>query len=318
VATLDDAEIKAQVERLEGARRDPALLATVPRVVAAQFGVVPIAAIDGGGIEVATVPGVTPHALYALERALRRRVVATPFDDGLVQLYVSRLYLKKETLNFHTFLEEDFLERDDALERLVLEKELEPVPPHVAPDPGRLALLDYAYRSVLESLDGRPWPLSFDEESLTDLAFAVDGPAEGGEAVTATIARAEDLEPAVFLLARESFSQGGLEHKHGWRSAEVSRLPFMIHPTELQITGIDPDGTLHLYIYDRVERVKPGDRPRFDVTYHFLSMGQRLRRRLTLKIYGLWTLARSAVRRTADPIPWSAGHLERWLGFDVV
>ncbi len=313
-AAVDEAEIKQQVERLEAARKDLKLLASVPRVVAAQFGAIPLGA-DGDSLEVAVAAGVTAETLAGLERALKRKVVPRRFDDGIVHLYLSRLYLKKENLNFHTFLEADFLERDDCCARLVEEKDMEPVKPRIAADPRRVVLLDYAYRSVLEPLDARSFSVSFDEEAACDLAFEVDDddPLEP----EVTIARADPLPDTVFILARESYSYAGIEHKHGWRAHEVDKLPFMVHPSELQVTGIEEDGTLHVFVYDRVERVRPGESPRFDVTYHFLSMGQRLKRRLTLKIYGVWSVRREAVKRTTESIRWRADDLRRWLGFDL-
>jgi hypothetical protein len=91
----------------------------------------------------------------------------------------------------------------------------------------------------------------------------------------------------------------------------------MIHPSELQVTGLEPDGALELFVYDRVERVRPGESPRYEVTYHFLSMGQRLRRKLVLKVYGLWIVPRAEVARTRDALPWEPEHFRRWLGYDL-
>ena len=49
---MDDPDIKVQLERLEAARRDKALIARVPRVVAAGFGAIPLGERDGA-LEVA-------------------------------------------------------------------------------------------------------------------------------------------------------------------------------------------------------------------------------------------------------------------------
>ncbi|HVY62679.1 MAG TPA: hypothetical protein VHF22_13555 [Planctomycetota bacterium] len=319
---MDDLEIKSQAERLEAARRDPDLLGAIPRVVAAQFGVVPLKRLAGGGLEVAIVPSHAPAAVRGLERALRRKVVACPFDEGLVQLYLSRVYLRDETMNFNTFGTADFLERDEDLALLLLQKPMRPVEPHLRADPASLVVLDYAYRSTLEPLDARGFPVAFDEDAATDLPFVLPPePATNRESdepePPVTISRDVDLPASVAILARESFSCGGAEHRHGWRRHEISELPFMIHPSELQVTGLEPDGALDLFIYDHVERVRPGDAPRYEITYHFLSMGQRLRRHLILKIYSLSVVPRSAVARTGDALPWQPRHFQRWLGYDL-
>jgi hypothetical protein len=295
-------------------------MAAIPRVVAAQFGVVPLAALPDGGLEVAAVPGAMPASIAALGRALGRRVVATAFDESVVHFFLSRVYLREESLNFHTFARDDFLADDREIPRLLEEKPMEPVPAEALADPDALVLLDYAYRSVLEPLDARP-PVVFDGEAATDLAFVVPPERPGRAApppdARPTLSRDADLPGSVLILARESFSAAGAEHKHGWRRHEVERLPFMIHPSELQVTGLAEDGSLGFFVYDRIERVRPGETPRFDVTYHFLSMGQRLRRRLVLKVYGLWLVRRDRLARTPDALAWDAEHFRRWLGYDL-
>ena len=309
---MQESEIKAQMERLEAVRKDAGLIATIPRVVAAEFGVVPLR-LEGDVLEVASIPGVSPRVIEALSRALEKRVEPVPFEEALVHLYVTQLYVQKRALNFNTFTEDDFLERPDCLKKLLEEKESEPVKPHLRPDPARLALLDYAYRSVLENLDSRAPAAGF-QAGGTELAFEVAGE---GEAAVTRIFRREDLPGSVLVLARESYSYAGIEHAHGWRSHEVRAFPFYIHPTELQLTGIEADGTLHLYVYDHVEKVRPGETPRYEVCYQFLSMGTRLRRTLRLKVYGIWHVPRDKIERTVDPIRWTPFHLQRWLGFDL-
>jgi hypothetical protein len=309
-----DAELKSQIERLEAARRDAALVASVPRVVAAAFGVLPLCEAEGGALEVAAVESASPRALAALPRVLGRPVRAVPFGDALIHVYLKRIYLRDDAINFHTFETEDFLARDDLLPLLGEEKENEPVRPHVRPDPERLVLLDYAYRSELRNLDAPAGAAPF-HAGETDLPFDFSESQDGGP--LAVVHRREELPPAVLILARESYSLAGMEHAHGWRGHEVRKLPFFIHPTELQITGVEACGTLHFYLYDRIEKVKPGGELRYDVTYHFLSMGQRLRRHLALRVYRIASVPRGRVRRTVDALGWKPEHLERWLGFDM-
>ena len=315
--SLDESEIKQQVDRLEAARRDPTLLKLMPRVIAAQFGAVPLARLAPDAIEAALPAGTHKEVVAGLSRALNMRIVASYFDENLVQLFVSRLYLHNESLNFHTFLEPDFLEREECLKLVREEKPMQPVEVLADGDPGRVAVLDYAYRSILESSDRRGLgAVNFEEqkEAATDLYLAVD--TRGGEPHV-RVARKTDVHEGVILIAQESYSYAGLQHMHGWRGHEVRELPHMIHPSEVQVTGTLPDGSIEVYVYDRIERVRPGETPRWDVTYHFMSMGQRLRRRLIVKIYGLWSVSRANVHPEPGAIPWSTASLERWLGHDL-
>lgn len=308
-----EAEIKSQLERLEAARQDPALIASVPRVVAAAFGALPLRETGGGTLELAVAESASPRATAALGRVLGREVRPVAFGDAVIHVYLKRLYLQEGTLNFHTFQDEAFLEHAELALMLREEKETEPVKPHVRPDPERVVLLDFAYRSELKNLDAPAGASPF-HAGDTDLPFEVEG---AGDGASALVHRREDLPATVLMLARESYALAGIDHAHGWRGHEVRKLPFLIHPTELQVTGVESDGTLHFYLYDRIDKVRPGNSFRFDVTYFFLSMGHRLRRSLALKVYDIHSVPRSRVRRTVEALHWEPVHLERWLGFDL-
>ncbi|MGH7297889.1 MAG: hypothetical protein ACRELB_23315, partial [Polyangiaceae bacterium] len=249
----------------------------------------------------------------ALPRVLGREVAAEPFADALIHVYLQRMYSEEAGLNFHTFVGEDFLEHAENDALLRAEKPYESVKPLLQPDPARVALLDYSYRSVLVGLDEPPVPAPFQPGDL-ELPFEIDG---SGEEPAAVYHRAEDLPGAVVVLARESHSCAGLEHGNGWRAHEVRELPFMIHPTELQLTGVEADGSLHLFLYDHAALARPGETLRFDVRYHWMQMGKRLRRELRLAIRAVANVARDRLTRTGSALPWTARHLERWLGNDL-
>jgi len=311
---VEDLERRAQIEELQAAGKDAPLVASIPRVIAAQFGVIPLRR-KAGALEVATVPGFTETARRALERLLGAPVTARPFDEGAVHVFLSRIYLRKDSLNFNTFTDEDFLEKPESDALLREEKEHEPVKPLLFDDPDRIHLLDMSYRSVLEPIDRRPWSIPFDEEKAADLPMLLPGEAPDGDA-RPLLAREEPLPSRVVAFARESYSNTGMEHRHGWRTHEVARLPHMIHPSELQIVGIEPDGSMLFYVYDRIRRARPGESPVYEVRYCFLSFGQRLRRRLTLKVHAIHHVRRDALRYAGTALPWTSSHLTRWLGFD--
>lgn len=301
-------QIQAFIVRLEAVRKRADLLALIPRVAAAGFGLLPLEAGDGW-LEVAASPRVAPTALAALERILGRSLRVIPVPEGLVHVYLGKLYPRQPPINFETFPDEGFLERPEEAQRLLCEKPYEPVAPVVRPDPERLILLDYAYATHLWHLDGVAAGPTF-RAGDTDLLFDVD-PEDPERAVVQGEA---PVPRAVHLLVRCSYEGHGGEHEHGWKGHQVRRLPFMIHPTELQVTGVRADGTLDLLVYDDEVQVHPGETPRFEVTYCYLSMGQRLRRRLQLEIRGLWSFPRGRVRVQPDPLPWRPEHLARWIG----
>ena len=302
-------EPRSHVERLKRVRPGSPLTALVPRVVAAGFGIIPLDA-GKGYLEVAAAHGLGNDALRALSQLLKRDIRVVRVRESLVQETFARVYPDHDAINFHTFLTDDFLTRAPEYALLLEEKPFTPVESVVERDPARLAVLDYGYQSLLWNLDGPPLKPAF-RAGATELCFDVDRTVDPPVIV---IPRRKPVPQNVLVLARESFAtSGGPEHAHGFRSHEVQTLPFMIHPTELQITGLREDGALELLIYDRVERVKPGDRRRFEVEYCFLSMGQRLRRRLVLTIVGLYFVDRTALRYQEDEPPWTAEHLRRWL-----
>lgn len=307
---MDEADIRAQVERLEAVRADEDLLKLFTPVVAAGFGAIPVAR-RGITLEVAFPKSVRPATVVALGRALGVRVEPWFAEDAVLQAYLARLYLRGQSVNFNTFLDEDFLARPEALPLLLVEKENEPVKPHVRADPGRLVLLDMAYRSVLEDLDGSSPPSPY-EAGDTDRPFDLDE--DGGGAI---LHRPDDPAREVLLLVSESYCYEGCEHRRGWRAHEVQALPHLIHPSEVQVCGLESDGTLHFYVYDRVERVRPGQTQRFDLRYHFLSFGHRYRRSIAIQVYALRNVKREDLRRTGDALPWTVDHLARYLGHDL-
>jgi hypothetical protein len=228
---------------------------------------------------------------------------------------LNRLYPRAPAVNFHTFTREDFLASPELVRLLLVEKPHEPVKPTLRPDPRRLALFDYDYQSRLTALDAPPERRGFEVEAgSTDLAFGI---LTDGDRLVAAVHREEPVPRGVHLIVRESYATTGGEPAHGWRSHEVRKLPFMIHPTELQVTGLASDGALTLLVYDDLVQVRPGDTPSFTITYYFLSMGQRLKRTLWLRIHGLWSLPRDELRYTKEALPWTPEHLRRWLGAEL-
>ncbi|MHC4392528.1 MAG: hypothetical protein ACYS22_14605, partial [Planctomycetota bacterium] len=261
----DEFEVRAHIERLERVKRRPELLERVPRVVAAGFGVIPVGYL-GDTLELFATQGLPESVEQALPRILGVAVQVQRVREALVHVYLGRLYPKEPNINFHTFETADFLDDPAAWPDLIEEKPYEPVPTTLDPDPGKVTFLDYAYRSYLTDLDGRQVP-QFEAGDL-DLKFAILGNGLRGRVV---MHREEPLPPEVPLVISESRSNVGIEHTHGWKGHEITELPFMVHPTEIQVVGVHNDGAIDLFVYDRVERVRPGETPRFEIVYHYMS-----------------------------------------------
>ncbi len=308
---FSDLEVKEQRARLERARRDRALIEAIPRVVAAGFGVIPIGRIEGG-LEVACAPTCTEAALAALERATGLRIRALPMHEGLVHVFISRLYLEGAAVDFNTFERPDFLDDPRSDRKLLSEKDDGGLTVQWRPLEDEIVVLDYAYRTELLSEDHPPQEPSFEAGPL-EVGFEI---VEEGGAPLVLLEAETPPGPDVGVIARESYRIGGMEHRHGWRSHWIEGAPFMIHPSEVQIIGLGPHGVLRLWVYDRAVEVRPGETPRFELTYWFLSMGQRLRRHLEVRIHRLEVVPRRRLRAVGEPLPWRPEHLRRWIGLE--
>jgi hypothetical protein len=306
---------------LEAAARDPGLLREVPAVVAAGFGVLPLRRL-GDVLTVACLPGASRRALRALRRVLGVEVVATPFERESLLAAIRDAYLSgEETVNYPTFLDPDFLDDPAAVAALGAEK-VEAVPPaRLELPPDRVALVTLSYRSTLESLDApaRGGALPDLERTKLQLGPLDVGWVRRGEAVHVHPGPAGLPDDARVLLTEYRatdvlLARGVRSSEHAVRACALDALPHVIHPTEVQLVGVDRQGGLALHVYDRLERVAPGARRRLEVAYCFLSYGTRLRRTIELVVEEVITVARRALDVHNHPAPWGAEELGRWLG----
>lgn len=307
---------------LQAAARDPALVALVPPVVALGFGVLALRRL-GDVLTVACAPDAPRPALRMLRAVLRLEIVATPFDPRLLRDAVREAYAEGEQVNFPTFQERAFLEREENAELLRREKveDLGPVACDLAPD--RVALAELAFRTRLISLDRPQPPGALPDPRATRLelgSLEQVWRAEGG-GHTAWLPGGQ-LPPRARLLVNEvrrsehlNLPGRRLEEQEA-RGLCVETLPFVLHPTEVQLTGIEADGTLLVHAYDHQERFPPGAARAVRLVYQFLSWGERLERTIELRVEAVRTVSRAALTVRAGPMPWGPRELARWLGVD--
>lgn len=307
---------------LSAAARDASLVALVPPVVALGFGVLALRRL-GDVLTVACSPDANRRALRLLRAVLRLEIVATPFEDRLLREAVKEAYADgSESINFPTFQGREFLEDEANAELLRREKveDLGPIACELPPD--LLVLLNLDYRTTLTSLDrgGPCGALPDPARTRVELAGLEACWRAGPDgAVTAWLPGAE-LPPRARLLwnevrTSETLGGRGRREEQSARGLVVEDLPHVIHPSEVQLTGIGADGALSIHAYDRRERLAPGTRGvTLRVVYQFLSWGERLERSIELRLHDLRVVPRAQVRLAAPPMPWGKEELGRWLG----
>lgn len=305
---------------LDEAAKDRDLLAQVPAVVAAGFGVLPLRRL-GEVLTVACMPRVDRRALRLLRDVLGVEIVATPFEHASVREAIRAAYFPDDTksLNFPTFRDPDFLDDPRSAQALRLEKVERVGPAELSLAADRLGLVTLCYRSTLTPGDGPPPPRCLPDPERTrldlgtlDVAWSRRG---GVVHLHPAVERLEDIRVAITEF-RTSDHRAGATHvsEHAVKASFLRALPHVIHPTEVQLVRVEEDGSLGLHVYDRVERVTPGQRRRLAVSYWFLSYGARLHRTIDLDVDEVGTVARTSVQVHNQPAPWGASELGRWLG----
>lgn len=302
---------------LAEALRDEKLLKAVPAVVAAGFGVLPLRR-QGDLLTVACLPRAGRRALRALREVLGLDVVATPYDEKSLHEAIRAAYFAAdESVNFPTFTDPDFLDDPASAAALREEKVERPGEAALEVPSGQVLLASLGYRSTLRNLDAPPTRrLPDPRRTKLELGGLDPGWTRDANGVV-RVARARLAGGARVVLDewRETdyrHVQGGRVSEHEVRSTSLGALPHVVHATEVQVMRAGADG-LAIHAYDRLHRVRPGERARVAVSYYFLSYGSRLHREIVLDVHDVVTMARDEVRIVDRP-PWGPTELARWLG----
>lgn len=298
--------------------QDAELVACLKPVVAAGFGVIPLRRL-GDVLTVACSPRANRSALRVLRELLQLEVVATPFEDHLLREAIDAAYLSDErAVNFPTFLDPDFLEDPEAATILGREK-VEQLPEVRSEQaPGRVTLATLAFRTRLIDSDAAPWGgrLPSPERSRVRLGELEIGWRRAPRPIL--FDAPDELGGLVVTQYRSSeyrhLRGGGWIDDHGIETEFAPELPLVIHPTEIQIVGITASGGLRVHVYEQEHVFEPGGRATLSLTYHFLSYGSRMSRRIELEALEVVCVDQDQLERRGGACAWGPLELGRWFG----
>lgn len=312
---------------LERAIEDKELLATVPPIVAFAFGVLPLKK-EGPTLTVAAMSGANQDALRVLRDVLDHEIVAARFDERLLQTSIQKAYPDEEdhAINFPTFEDPDFLAKP-GIARLLREAKVEKIGATGSElDAGTVVLASLTYRGHLRNLehpsargwlpDARRIKYELRDEDLV-WTYEKDEPVVWPDA-----AREEPL-PVILLNEfrfsdHANYSPGSLYAEHTARGIALAggALPFVVHPTEVQLLRAERSGALAFHAYDHEERAMPGTPLRFACRYHFLSFGQRLRREIEVTVHEVLHRDRTRVAARSGRPRWGSREVDRWFALE--
>lgn len=298
-------ELAKTVQLFERAAHDEGLRGAVPPIVVASFGVFPLG-LSRGRLTLACPEWVRGPLLSILEAGLEAEVEPLYFEKEIILGYITKVYLQDGMVNVNTFSEKDFL-RESNFPFLFREKEDGPagcenlLPPHL------LLTLDVSFRSTLRNLDRKEGYPFFAAESL-DVPFSRNG--------RGLVVHSGPVDPGTFCLVKRSNLYAGVENRHGYAEHRVDALPFDIHPTEVQLRGVDAAGRVELSVLEETKETGPGERAAYRCSYHFLHFGNRYRRDIELRVHEAALWEREAIRYGSCQPRWSVEDLDRWLGLD--
>ena len=250
---------------------------TFTSALALAFGAVPVAELEGR-LVVAAVRRAHPDCERSLEAALGRAVTLGRFDETLVREAISQHYLgprdEKPGIDLETFQTPDFLRDARSAKALLSEKQGRLPAAEIGLPRGTVAFLDIRVHSVLRSLDVKR-TVEF-AATKSSLAFRLERADEGGEAEPgAVLFRKEPPGDEVKAIVSQGLFYDGEEHVHAIVSRDLTGLPYVVHPSELQLAGLDGDEA-RFWVYDRIETVHT----RFEVLRRDAEI-LMLRRRIT-------------------------------------
>jgi hypothetical protein len=313
--TKNCSSLEGQRKALLGLERAE-LRDTLTPAAALSFGAVPVCEHDGR-LVLAALPSVHPDSEGALSAALERPALFVRFDGGLVREAIGRHYLGSKGDNtgvdLPTFKTPDFLKDRRAAKRLLSEKHGELPAEEIRLAPGRVAFLDVRVHSVLRSLDVKRHVEFAPTKSM--LAFRLEGEGEDGGECQVALFREKLPPPEVKAIVSQSLFYDGDEHVHAVVSKDLAVLPHVIHPSELQLAGLDGDEA-RFWVYDRIETVRAGRPSSWRTKYYFLHFGARIERTLRLDVLAFATVPRSSIRLAGTNERLAPAELERVFGLD--
>jgi hypothetical protein len=279
----------------------------VPPVVSLAFGVLPFA-LREGNLLLAAAPDATMRALKALKPLLPTSAHVVRFDGGVMEKYLRMLNLQEGGVNLPTFATDGFLESEESVLTLREEKREEGLDTHCILPAGEIVVLDYTYVSRLSNLDD-------DDADVSHFAGSMDIVVRVRNGRT-YVYRKEATDPDSVLLCRRQFALRGVENGFGIGGDVIARddLPYVIHPSEIQLVGVTPqDVTVH--VYDHRVTLPLGRPSTIACEYYYLDGGTRRHRRLEVRVEQAFRVAKSDLVVRDEEEFGDAEDLDRW--FDV-
>lgn len=278
-------------------------MGTLTPALAVGFGVIPLASKDDYVI-VGHMPEICPDCFKFLETYYGKEIVPVRLDEKVAAAAINEAYLKGHGLNHDTFPDPDFLLKPENESKLLNEKKDDIGIVTQALKADEIIFLDTSYRSERVSLDQPEEQGELDLES-DEIPFKIRH--------GIPVVHQKEIPKGTFLVERRNYCYLGSENRQGISRTDVNSLPYVIHPSEIQVTQVHPDGSLAFYIYDHLEHVPAGGRARFRVPYFFISFGHRYGRVLSFEIHGVYKFRRKDIRYVEESLPWDLGDVERWL-----
>jgi len=218
-------------------------------------------------------------------------------------------------VNLPTFEREDFLLDRELSPRLSSPKVERLGEVRMGLARGQVIFIDLALRNVLASLDS-PRPASHSAGEVGEYLFHLPSGAE-----TVTLFAPPRAVAGARLFVRRSVRGEGIERGSAFADHAVRRLPFVVHPSEIQIVRIAHGGAATFHVYDREETCAPGFAdgagPLWTTSYCFLRFGERCRRELWLRVRALRVIPRARVERRKMGREHRGEALRRWFGLDL-
>lgn len=315
-------------QKLQATLQDPETLGTIPPVLAVGFGVIPLEVLDSA-VLMGHVPEIYPGCLQFLEDYYCKEIVPVELDEKLAMQAINEGYIKGKQINHDTFDDPDFVLKPENESRLLNEKVESIGTVSCGLEDEEVVFLESSYYSLLVNLD-RPEEEEEGKIESEDIPFKIINgvPRVHQEPIkdeTLVLKRRNSemastgerssgvIKDDTLLVERRNYSFEGCQHRQGIARHDVSALPFLIHPTEIQITQIHADGSLTFHVYDHLEKVAVGSAASFRIPYHFISLGHRYSRVLTYQIHALRKFRREKIVYVNDSLPWGPEDTERWF-----
>ncbi|MCR4317485.1 MAG: hypothetical protein NUW37_14190 [Planctomycetes bacterium] len=301
-------------ERAQLAKEQTDLFDRIEPLWCYQFGVVPIGE-DSEFIYLAAVGDVDSRVPDLLRPMVPKKLHFSYFPYDLVTNLIFD-FVRDETIFFPTFEDESFLGSEDAHELLSKIKVEGPLPSINKLDEDLCLIGDFTY------VQRSRYPHANRQRKL--VPTGQDNPVFSRVGHTILTLSDEPISPGTIAVIKKSWRFEGVMQAHGLDGVFLDKLPFVIHPYEIQMTGIDADGSIELNFDGKVHKVGPKSSGSIEFSFCRFELGVLLRRDFFFKCHYLEAVSRRRLKHDPAyfgsklPLPAVRSDLTRWYGLDDV